>query len=500
MAKREFLILLKAAREGDVAAELAIGKIYLEGSVGLPRDEAAAFIWLEKAAHRGSTEALRIIGERVSPATVHDPVRSAPLFLQAAELGIDRARTALIDWTFAGIEVGISAARAFEWLELAARNNDKGSQLRLALLLYTGEACEPDVCRALRWFERAAALGSVAAQELLADHYRSSDENASLPWLRQSASRGDAISSARLGILLLKEGKVLEAMPWLERAASADNPQVLLTLGKLYATKGGRQRVGVPHSYKKAAAMLDRASEQGVNEASFELWKLYNLRTFSQRDAWTAHRYLERAAEQGHVEAQYRCGKAYLRHGSARDDDVTAVRWLIKAAAADHREAASLLESLYPKPALGTNAEAHARTALINTLMRAEVTMATRIELKVILDLRLDEALLIDLSSADRGVCLLLPSHEGIVKSRRRIVLIDSAAMRELVDRAKRILKPEANASFDARDTFQKRKHAFLELCKRLGLDPLIVHDRACIGDPRPANSDADCSRQDALQ
>lgn len=51
---------MKAARQGDAAAQYMIGKMYLEGQ-GVSKDEQQALTWLKKAAAQGNKEAISIL-------------------------------------------------------------------------------------------------------------------------------------------------------------------------------------------------------------------------------------------------------------------------------------------------------------------------------------------------------------------------------------------------------------------------------------------------------
>jgi len=469
MADRSQLPVLRRARSGDPVAQFTLGLLYLEGKGGLAADPAAAFMWLHKAALQGHRDALIAIGERIPAAVIADPAGAAPLFQRAADAGCARARKVLADWILAGLDVGVPAEQALELIEAAAREGDAGAQLRLAYCLEHGEGCVTAPDRALYWYEQAARRGSFAAQEALAEIYWRTGQRDAANWLTVCASRGSAAAAGRLGLSLLREGKMHEAAPWLEQAASAGERDAQLALGRLYATKGGQRLVGVAHNYKKAAGWMERAARQGSAEAWFALSQLYSLRASSLHDPLTARRHLERAAELGHVEAQYLCGAAYLRHGRGPNDDVIAAGWLTRAAAAGSREAAALLHEAWPAGPSASAGVLARRARALTAIARVDLALATRLELRDALRLHLIEALLIDPGNSDRGCCLVVSGSEKVGQSRRRLVLIEGPAQRSALDRAKRILANE-----DGRTTLRERKGHLARTLAALGINPAL--------------------------
>ena len=65
MANREELVVIRAARAGQAAAQLALGKRYLFGGAGLPKSETTALYWLDRAAHQQQVEAWLLIGSHI---------------------------------------------------------------------------------------------------------------------------------------------------------------------------------------------------------------------------------------------------------------------------------------------------------------------------------------------------------------------------------------------------------------------------------------------------
>ncbi|RYE93137.1 MAG: hypothetical protein EOO78_27605, partial [Oxalobacteraceae bacterium] len=65
MANREELAIIRGARAGRAEAQLALGRLYLFGSNGLPKSLPTALHWLDRAAQQGCTEAWQLIGNHI---------------------------------------------------------------------------------------------------------------------------------------------------------------------------------------------------------------------------------------------------------------------------------------------------------------------------------------------------------------------------------------------------------------------------------------------------
>lgn len=138
MVNRVALPIIREARSGNPAAQLALGRVYLEGRDGLRRDETAAYYWLQKAAANGVSEAARLIGAEISEASVTDPASAAPLYEQASRSGVTNASLTLADWILAGIVERGSGTTAFDLILQTAEQGDRRAQLRLAMFYQNG--------------------------------------------------------------------------------------------------------------------------------------------------------------------------------------------------------------------------------------------------------------------------------------------------------------------------------------------------------------------------
>lgn len=465
--------MLRKAREGDVASQLTAGKFYLEGAPGLRRDPVAALYWLRAAAAQGSGEAQALIGREVPQSSVRQPRAVVQYYERASEHGSANADIVLSDWVLTGRIPG-DDSRAYTLLHRAASAGDRKAQLRFAVLLDSGAFGSERIREATQWYERAAANGSRAAAVALADWHWERNDPAARTWIDSAASGADPESLYRRAILLLSEGEPRSASNALQEAAKRGHAAAQLAFGVLHSTAVGARGAGVPHGLKKAAAWLERASRAGVPQASFELHRLFRRREFSMKSAATAHRYLETAARQGHAHAQFLLGIACLRDTLSKDSDLAAARWLACSSRQGHAEATALAGILYRRSCmpLFTNPAEAAR--LVRVMARSRIALATRLEVSLAFGLSGPETLLFDPEAADHGDCLLIDIRSQLPRSRRRIVLVESATERTLIARARRLLSPKAAHVTDVRGSYLQRKLDFEHTLTLLGSDVTI--------------------------
>lgn len=458
MVTRTVLPLLREARAGDLGAQLRLGRVYLTGGEGLKRDSVAAFYWLRRAAAAGNAEAQGLMAHGVPPSMVDDPAAVAPFYEAAASRGSANACLALSDWTLGGNVPGRDR-RARELLYRSAEGGDRRAQLRVAALLQS-EACAPGgQSEALRWFEMAARQGSRAARVALADWFWREDDPAAKPWLEALAEGGDPEVLYRLGVLLLSTGGMRRAAECLGRAALGGHPGAQTAYGLLHAAPGGRRVLGVPHSFKKAAFWLEKASSSGDAQASFQLHRLYRLSQFSLRSLAMSQRYLERSAEQGHPHAQYLVALSLLRVSVERDADLAAARWLIRARSGGHAPAQSLLKFLCPRPAAVSSLAGAERSRVIALIAASRIALATRLELGQVFGLTVPQMLLFTPPREHAGECFVVDIRDQTPRAKRRLVLVETSGERSLMDRACRLLAPENRHPTDVGGTLRQRRH-----------------------------------------
>lgn len=501
MAKREDLAIIRAARAGQGAAQLALGTRYLFGGNGLPQSFSTALHWLDRAAQQQESEAWMLIGSHISLEVARaaaDPLALCVWYERAFDAGLMQAGLVLAQLVLTGngqlggeqVSPGLRA-KAIKILEAAANGGVAeaqwllaqhadsvpeiavGRKLPAALVSDTPAETRTEQDATLKWTARAADAGVTQAQQSLAQLAWGKADwpvflERALPLARALSEQYVEIL-AQLNVpsetlarqlgeenlsLLLRCAQVSqtsgnfdagEVQQFLELAAYGDDKAAQLALGLWYArmnSDGERVLVGTGSAnYKKAIRWLTLAGEAGLADAWYALSRIYLKSEFSQRNLVDMQRHLEHAAEMGHCTAQLECGLSAWRNRREKiANDVRAVYWLQKAAAQGSSEAANLLAKIADSAQPAAWAEA-AKQQLTREQVKAHPFFAARIELAILFGLSRPEALLLDLNQADCGHCLVVDIRTHYARSKRRLILIQTGDERQTLSRIARLFE-----------------------------------------------------------
>lgn len=478
MANREELGIIRAARAGQPAAQLALGRLYLFGSAGLPNSLPTALHWLERAAQQDSAAACELIGKHIPLELARRSGRPlARCYARAYHAGVAGAGLVLAQLVLgeppeAGVDAACRAS-AQRALAEAARDGVAAAQWLLSRQPAVAPAGAPAALAAeapaQAWLRSAADSGLPQAQSALLDaawdaHQWGVYLQRALPLARALVRAADAAGKAPLALaprdatLLSRCARLLsgaegllqagvadavadtELLRFWELAAAAHDRRAQMALGLWYArmrADGARTAAGAGSAnFKKAVRWLTLAGEQGLAEAWYALSRIYIKPEFSQRNVAHAHQYLERAAEMGYRAAQLECGNSAWRARRENEaNDVRAAYWLQQAAARGCAEAAAALRKVAPRPAGRAYTEIGALAARAAGLAGSHPLLAARLELAALFSLTRAEALLLDVRHADHGHCLVIDIRASYGRSKRRLVLVETAQQRHALDR-----------------------------------------------------------------
>ncbi|MEN3367064.1 MAG: uncharacterized protein V7606_4338 [Burkholderiales bacterium] len=493
MARREELLIIRAARAGQSAAQLSLGRHYLFGGSGLPKSLPTALYWLDRAANQDEKDAWLLIGSHVPFETAQQspqPSRLCVWYERAYDAGVVQAGLVLAKLVLAQVPGAVSEGmhtKAVRALQAAAHAGIAEAQWLLAqhirqppddTVRSAREERKVDVVMEavaspridnevmLEWATRAAHSGVTEARHALADHaWAVSDYRAfvhwALPLARHLAARcadtadmtaprpgvGEVSLLSRCAHALFMTGDfdAAEVVRFWECAARAGDRDAQFSLGLWFARMdvNGRRVAHIPGTanYKKSIRWLSLAAEQGVADAWYALSRIYLKPECSQRSLADAQRYLERAAETGHGPAQLELGVSAWR--TRRDEesrDVRAVYWLQKAAAQAIAEARALLEKIASRATPARWAQ-----EAIHRLTRESASMypllVARLELAATFGLSRPESLLLDPKTADCGHCLLIDIRARHRHSKRRLILLQTGEERQALDRIVRLFE-----------------------------------------------------------
>ncbi|MES2900838.1 MAG: hypothetical protein V4723_14005 [Pseudomonadota bacterium] len=475
MANREELGLIRGARGGHKAAQLELGKLYLHGSAGLPKSLPTALHWLDRAAQQGCGQACELIGTHIPAELAMKSTQPlAQWYERAFDAGVVRAGLVLAQLTLdtqpsqaldqarrdKALRALEAAARAgmpdAQWLY--SRFQDNSAHQRSAAAA-TKTPSFPQVPGSERWARRTAANALAETQVgMLEQLWRGAQwadylERA-LPVARALAAACQLQHAALVleaeDVLLLSRcaqaallapqavGEGDDIARFRELAANQHDPDAQLAMGLCAARMqvDGKRLVAGDGSanFKKAVRWLTLAGEQGMAAAWYALSRIYIKPEFSQRNVGDAQRYLERAAEMGYRDAQFECGNmAWRARREAESNDVRAAYWLQRAAAQGCMQAAAALQKVAPRHA----SPVHLSSAVLPLragLERSHPLLAARLRLAAQFRLTRAEALLLDFRAADHGHCLVVDIRASYGRSKRRLILVESAAERAALD------------------------------------------------------------------
>jgi len=217
--------IVRAAQQGDGAAEFALGVLALHGYLEAPAVETACGHFI-KALGKGYAGAKFRVSQCLRQT---DPARSAVLLREAAASGHPAAEElvgrACLEAT------PQDASCAWENLSAAAAAGRPSAQSLLAWMLVQGTGGRtPDTARATRLYLLAAHAGDASAQNNMGEMYESgrglqSDPAQAAGWYRKAAEAGFAPAQFNLG-RLYAEGRGVprdftQARKWLESADKA---------------------------------------------------------------------------------------------------------------------------------------------------------------------------------------------------------------------------------------------------------------------------------------
>jgi TPR repeat protein len=513
MATRNELVVIRAARAGEAAAQLTLSKQYLFGGVGLQKNITTALYWLDRAAQQNEQEAWMLIGSHVpfevavraaaplhlcrwyehafDAGTVQAGLVFAKLVLQSSAGSVDPAMRCKALLTLEAVaHAGVAEAQLFLVQQLRATRSLNPAQDALPADPMFSDSSPPILEKtALDWTTRAAENGVLEAQRGLAVHAWSSGDLATflrwaLPAARSIAQDpSDSVCANLLSeqdVLLLSRcattlflGDAFDASE-IERfwvlAAQAGNRDAQFRLGLWFAKmdENGERitRLAGNCHYRKAIYWLTLAGEQGAAGAWYALARIYLKPNtgLPDRGYANAQRFLERAGEAGHCAAQFELGMCAWRARRGEDaNDVQAVYWLQKAAAQSNAKARALLKKIatFAAPAPWARAAQHQFTA---DLASNYPFLAARIELAASFGLSCPEALLLDLNTADRRHCLLVDIRSHYGRSKRRIILIQTGEEYRTLTRIGRLFANIDCGPNGPEGNYQKRFYLFKKL------------------------------------
>lgn len=371
----------RLAQNGNVTAQLEIGKRFYEGK-GIEPDGEEAVKWFNAAASQGNAEAMYMLGECYASSSNYiegayighmlgetddeiqidlNEKKALKWFERAAEQGNTAAKFRLAEFYEYGKGTETNKELAMIWCRRAARDGYAEAQYHLAHCYFFGEGIEENKTEAIKWYKKAAEQGHDWSQYALGNYYFRypdidvNDVKEAVKWYKLAAAHKDgcANTSAQyalgdvysFGCFIKPDNN--EALKWYKTAA--DNGYFIAQekMGEIYL-KG---ELGVKKDFHEAQKWYDEAGEKirfddvisfaesGDQYAQFELGKRYYFGNGAALDYSAAFKLFKKSADSGNVDAMYYLGLCYY-YGNGVPQNVGNATTLIKTAAAYGQEEA----------------------------------------------------------------------------------------------------------------------------------------------------------------
>lgn len=423
--KRRNIQLLAAARQGDPDACCEIGRRYLHGSDGFPRDQRTALDYLTGPAAGDSPKASLILVEGM---TLEEIVltENEAILRHAAASGSKIGQLKMAAWLL--IQRG-NADESRAWLQVAAVGGNVVALHSLAALDRDGsEKISAEILTAHcgQGHADVVRLNTIAAKHALARNELSNAMRCLRAVIGSGSPLTDELADITIAVIDLADRSRLPLVAlctaWIESCLESGCDRGKRNASYLL----GRALCGIssgplaPHhltersNIRKGSALLLRAADGGIDEAWLHLYRLHAEPRSSVANLPMARVFLEKAASRGDREAQRMLGALLMSECTDLSKAECAIGWLYRATRAGDLEAAALLDSLVVRP-IGSDTDA---SAMIEEMSHREPLLAARLQLARHFGLTKREALMVNPVAGQRPWGLVVDRNPYIVQSR----------------------------------------------------------------------------------
>lgn len=179
----------------DDKLQYRLGQMLHTGT-GTERDDTAAEDYWRRSARLGNVNAQYALGKLWLENGTGDPQQAMEWITKAAESGNAGAQYDLGKWYLSGNGIPKDVKTSVKWLNISAEQENTFAAYRLAKLYLTGEDVSKDVDTAIYWLSQSAEKGNPFAQYALGKLYLCGqdvprDREKAIPLLTASAEQGN---------------------------------------------------------------------------------------------------------------------------------------------------------------------------------------------------------------------------------------------------------------------------------------------------------------------
>jgi len=321
-----------AAERGDVAAQRALGLVCSSGLFGVPKDTAAAAVWVRKAAEAGNAMAQADLGDIYERGVGVETnlTEAVKCYRKAADQGLAMAQTRLGLWCENGGNVPEDYKEAVKWYRKAAEQNSIVAQNRLGSIFFTGRGeVERDYKESAKWSRRAADQGDAQAQARLGFMYSAGlgvpeDAAEAAKWYRKAAEQGQLAAQIEMAKMYDSGHGVnkdlAEAEKWYRKAADRGSLEGQRNLGWLCYKRASEASIRAVKAALQDRKTFEQAEREAANDPK------------TAQDYAEAGKWLRNSAEAGDDDPQEWLGELYLKGNGVPEDHREGVKWLRRAA------------------------------------------------------------------------------------------------------------------------------------------------------------------------
>ncbi len=295
--------LLAAATAGQLAAQVEMGRLILDGAT-TEAQRGQAIDWLLRAMADGQSDAAGILVrflDELHDRIGKDDMRRLVAAVESSAADKPSAMAALGE-VFASDLLGPpDLEKAVRWSRGAAQAGHRGAMRRYGDLLRDGQGVGQDRAAAVGWYQRAADAGDTTAIGRLGDAYARGlgvevDLDRAIQFYRQAADLGHRSSVLNLAKAYLDGDHVardpVRGLRYLRKAADLGEPRAMLRLADMIAL--GQAGDG---GAEAAARWIRRAADTGNRKAKLRLAAAYDVGFGVNRDPDRAGKLREEANE-----------------------------------------------------------------------------------------------------------------------------------------------------------------------------------------------------------
>ena len=187
--------------------------------------------------------------------------------------------------------------QASVWFRAAAKQGDAEGMMDFGMVLFTGEGVTRDPVEALQWVEKAATLEHPGALSALGTFYLKGSEG-----YNKDTSKG---------------------LEMLQKAYLNDSAEAAFLLGMVYL-----QGHDVPRNIPLGIEHLKSASKNDLLIASYHLGMLHMTGQLVKKNKKAAAKWFTKSAESGHAPSQYAIGMMRLGGDGIKQDVAAAEHWI----------------------------------------------------------------------------------------------------------------------------------------------------------------------------